>query len=114
MAGSQPPVYSQQIWAQAGLAGTVTVAPPAGYKYVVRDIDVFYVTGLAGADFHAEIEIPGVAFFPTFAFMSWSAADPSSVKSWRGRQVVQPGQALILLTTGALDVTCSGYALSLP
>ncbi len=83
------------------------VLPPD--KIVVRDIDVFYVNGLAGADFHAELE--GGA---TFAFFSFAPLSGDKLQSWRGRQVIEPGQTWTISTTGALDVSVSGYKLTGP
>jgi hypothetical protein len=103
------PVYSFQFISIAGLAGTATAGPAAGYVAVIRDIDIYYVTGLAGADCQVQ-RLGG----PVFAFFSFGPTDPSAVKSWHGRQVLFDTDELIVTTTGALDVSVSGYVLTAP
>lgn len=101
------PLYSTLFFSAPGLAGLESYNVPAGYVAVIRDIDVYYVTGLAGAD--CQVQMQGGA---VFAFFSFGPTDPSAVKSWRGRQVIPGLRTLEIITTGALDVSVSGYLLT--
>jgi hypothetical protein len=102
-------VYSVTFVDAPGLAGTAFYVIPAGQIIIVRDIDVYYVTGLAGAD--CQVQFQGGA---VFSFASFGPGDPPSVKSWRGRQVSGALPGLQVTTSGALDVRISGYVLTAP
>ena len=83
---------------------------PAGFVYVVRDIDALEQTGTAGATM--------VLVGQTGAFI-WLAGGLTgpAVGNWafRGRQVYAEGeQVAVKSTLGTWAVSVSGYQLSLP
>lgn len=100
-------VYSTRlIEAHATSAETYTV--PAGYRLVVRDADCFYPGGLGQS---AQLEGPAGQIFAYFPF---AAAVNGVLSSWRGRQVFEPGETITFASTAAMDITVSGYLLTLP
>lgn len=104
------PVYSTQFIARAGLNVNVGYTVPAGYRAVLRDVDVACATGSGDTRiFFLENPQGGLV---------WVAiANPESYVSfqWRGRQVYNPGEIITFNPAeGAWDVMGSGYLLTLP
>lgn len=105
------PVYSSRFIQQKGLTSSASFAVPAGYIAVLRDLDSFIGTpaGLNSIFLHGAL---GQAIW-------WSEATigQSQYASWRGRQVFEPGELIVVeVDVGALDaydVTVSGYLLTL-
>ena len=103
------PVYSTRIFAALALEGSQTFTCPAGYRTVLRDVDLwmynnadtdfFYVAGSEDQNIWAIVADAGV--FGAY--------------QWRGRQVFNPGELIIFSNAGGfVDVTASGYLLTLP
>lgn len=103
------PVYSIQMYAN-NLNGGASVTVPAGVKWVVRDIDVSYVTSSSTrADLY--VVMTGViVWYQALETMSL----PGVSAAWRGRQVIDPGDTLQFITSELLGIKVSGYALTLP
>lgn len=104
-----PPVYSVELVAVAGLAGTVLFTVPAGNIVILRDLDVTYFSGLTSAG----CNLTG-SQGQTIAHLGWASLESTSTKSWRGRQVIGPAEHFEVITDSALDVTLSGYLLTAP
>lgn len=101
------PVYSVRFFAEHGLNGTVTYTVPAGFKAVLRDLDAYNGGGVISTSVFLEGN-NGQSIW------SDSSSAQAKVSQWRGRQVIEPGETITLTTTGAWDITVSGYLLSLP
>jgi hypothetical protein len=112
------PVYSVVIHRERGFEGSLTIAPPAGYVWVVRDVDVYANAQLDQAtDFFVEEASTGA----TFVWFNWSASE-QNLKQWRGRQVIPSlalggGITIRQVTTLPdislpVDVSISGYQLT--
>lgn len=105
------PVYSHSFITIEGLTGAHSYAPESGYKAIVRDIDV-YATGVLDIPFtyvfaHGS---DGQAFF----YYQWEPG-AQAWEGWRGRQVIESGQSFDITSyNGPVDVSVSGYLLSLP
>lgn len=102
------PVYSTRFVAEAGFTGSAAFAVPAGYLVVVRDIDV---VAFVGTGVTIEAGIGGSAVF-------WSLTLNPTITpfwgSWRGRQIINAGEQLVISTDAPADFAASGYLLSLP
>lgn len=81
---------------------------PAGYVAIVRDADCFYPGGLGQSGQLANASGGIFAYFP------FAAAINGVLVSWRGRQVLQPGEVFGFISTTAMDIMVSGYLLALP
>lgn len=102
-------VYSVQFVALAELTGSHGLDVPAGYKYILRDVDVVNRSGSAVA-----FGLVGSA--GQFVWY-WDPLYNANALGgqWRGRQVFNPGEQIVFnALSGAWDVTASGYALTLP
>lgn len=99
--------YSTSFAALQGLSGDHALTVPSGEVWVIRDIDV-YADDFAPAEFY----FIG-ASTQTIAYWQSSGASTPSTYQWRGRQVFEPGETIILRATNAADVTMSGYRLTL-
>lgn len=101
-------VYSTRFLEEAGFTGSAAFAVPAGYVAVVRDIDV---VAFAGTGVTIEAGLGGGAVF-------WSLTlNPTLTPfwgSWRGRQILNAGEQLVVATDASADFMASGYLLSLP
>lgn len=75
---------------------------------IVRDIDVTVFTG-AGATVEAGVGGGAVFWGFTFGVVAILAWQP-----WRGRQVLEAGEQLVLQSDASADMMASGYLLSLP
>jgi hypothetical protein len=102
------PVYSQRLL-HGAFTASVSATVPAGFCWVVRDADVYWI-GAAAADV-AQLVVNGIAAIALFN----GPANQPQVFPWRGRQVLNPGDQL-LFTAGTVNwqVLVSGYALTLP
>lgn len=102
-------VYSHRFLEELGLNGTRTITVDAGYTAVIRDIRVYasngglspivwYLQGTLGQS------------------LDWFSVDPAEtgIHFWTGRQVFYSGESIAAVTTGAMDVTISGYLLVNP
>lgn len=106
------PVYSVQLAAHVNYTGTLDVFVPDGYKYVVRDIDVFWNASSDSSD----LLFKGNPGNIIYAFIPVPGA--SGQGSWRGRQVFETSQKFTMqwigLGTRGFDFQVSGYQLTLP
>lgn len=100
-------VYSVQFAALQGLNGTHTLTVPAGFKAVLRDLDAYNGGGASSTDLFL------IGSAGQTIFNDSSALQPKN-SQWRGRQVLEELETWALRTTGAWDVTVSGYLLTLP
>lgn len=107
------PVYSLRIFATGGLtpgAGVVGPIVPAGFVYVLRDIDMFEETAAGSTILTVRNQTGGVLIQvqagTTISSRNWE---------WRGRQVYNEGeQVAFLAVVGQWSVAASGYQLTLP
>lgn len=103
-----PTVFSKRLLVVKGLTAEIHAAPPAGTKWVIRDVETYANVGLAGSRFTlmGELEQAILSFV-------WS---PNSTQSfqWQGRIVVEQGTQIGVKADSATDVTISGYELTLP
>jgi hypothetical protein len=105
---STQPVYSIAMFEQHDLVGlSASVGPEDGFLWVVRCVD--FVIGNALAQF-AFVGAGGQAVFSE----SVGPQAGFSTSSWRGRYVVTHPEQIYFSSTSAVDVTASGYNLSLP
>lgn len=102
------PLYSYQFLAALGLNGSLPYTVPGDVRAVLRDLDAYY-NGLVEASIHLEGSLGQTIWYNGF-----SAGGNPQYASWRGRQVLDPGDTLTVTTDQAIDVTISGYLLSLP
>lgn len=101
-------VYSILVQASIGLNGTLTLTVPAGYKWILRDFDVYWGGGAIAKTVYLRGTAGQAIWFNGFAIGGGQYA------SWRGRQVINPGKTCAIVTNDAMDVTLSGYQLTLP
>ena len=102
------PVYSTRFLAEAGFTGEAAFEVPGGYVAVVRDIDAVVYTG---AGYTIQAGIGGLTNF--WAITTGVVAVTDSIQ-WRGRQVLNAGEQLVIATDASADFVASGYLLSLP
>ena len=102
------PVYSLLIFAEAGVDGLRVMSPPDGFRWVVRDIDVYANVTFASREVHI-IGSQG----QTFAWWDWNTGDQAAFH-WTGRQCIDPPGQLRVVTSDLVDVSISGYQLALP
>jgi hypothetical protein len=105
------PVYSTNFIAELGLVGAISLTVPSTEVYVIRDIDV-YADGAISVPFTYVFAhgANGQAFF----YYQWEPGT-QAWEQWRGRQVMSPGTTWdVTSSNGAVDVTVSGYILTLP
>lgn len=112
-------IYSAQLFAGHVPSG-VTDLPPIGdgLVCVVRDVDVYWGGGLPPwAAFHLRggPEQTFVYLGPDPNEQGAGGSMPEQLWSWRGRQVINPGEVLSIdVGNGPVDVTISGYLLTAP
>lgn len=106
-------VYSLRIFSAGGLtssAGVVGPTVPNNFLYVLRDIDVFELSGSASAGM--------VVLNPTLGFLVFFSGPLEPVTrsyAWRGRQVYSPGEQVgFQVQNGTWAIMASGYQLTLP
>jgi hypothetical protein len=103
-------VYSTNFLDLHAAALGIGYEVPAGFKAIVRDIDVFF-TALAVINLNIIGPSGG-----TFAYFSYIPSG-SAFQDWRGRQVFSPGDVIGVTGTidaGSFDLRMSGYLLTLP
>jgi hypothetical protein len=107
------PVYSLRLFAHGGITpggGTIGPVVPAGVVWVVRDIDAFNHTSVAGDSLFVFNQVTGVLV----AFSLASSTAPLNYP-WRGRQVYAEGEQIGLRSfQGTWSAAISGYQLTLP
>ena len=83
---------------------------PAGFVYVLRDIDLFELTGAAAT--FAQVLSPVIGVLALFA----GQLEPTTRSyAWRGRQVYADGEQVgFQVLAGTWSITASGYQLTLP
>lgn len=101
-------VYSICFIAHQGLNGTDTYVCPEDRVLVIRDLDAYANVTLASR----ELYLLG-ANGQTIYHDAWGEESQHS-SQWSGRQVIEPGQSFSVHTTDLIDVTVSGYLLTLP
>jgi hypothetical protein len=103
-------VYSSRYWKvhNASGVGAATFTVPAGYRGVLRSVDVYY--GGSGAP-SATIQIDGAPVV-VLQYFSWSPLTPGS-RSWSGGQVIETGETVEIVCSDAMDTVASGYLLPL-
>jgi hypothetical protein len=101
-------LYSVRFFAEVGLNGTRAYAVQAGFRAVVRDIDVYASAGFSPK--HARF------FNSAGGTIKLFQVDPDTAISsqWTGRQVFEAGELIAVTTDGPMDVTVSGYLLTVP
>lgn len=106
-------VYSLRIFATASLtaaSGTVGPHVPAGFIYVLRDIDVVEISGSGTGVMQVQAQTLGVLW----VFQRGSTL-ASAYGSWRGRQVYAEGEQVgFTVGSGTWSIAASGYQLTLP
>lgn len=106
-------VYSQRFFAGAAASPVGPVGPvvPAGFVWVVRDVDA--VVRSSGT---AQMELLGQVAGQILVLWSYPQSPvPDNNFTWRGRQVFAEGERVgINVLSGNWDVGISGYQLTLP
>ena len=102
------PVYSSRFAGIQGLDGVAGFTVPPGVVWVLRDLDAYY-NGFTVASIH----LLG-STMQTIWYNGFGGGGNPQYASWRGRQVLNPGEGFQLTTDQAIDVTVSGYVLTLP
>lgn len=102
------PVYSERLAQVLGLSGLELVSIPAGFTAVLRDFDVYWGGGVIRRAVFLRGAGGQTIFYNSFGDTGGQYA------SWRGRQVIQAGETFSIFTEDAMDVTLSGYLLTLP
>lgn len=102
------PVYSTRFLAGAGITSAVTFTCPTGFVAVLRDLDTFYAGLLV-----ATARLIGSEGQTIWANAFAGGSEPEYA-SWRGRQVLEVGETCSLDSSGATDMTLSGYLLTTP
>jgi len=100
-------VYSKRLYEGRNVSSGALVVPP-GVVWVVRDIDAFFGGGVSGG----ALNVTGT-LGQTFAYFPYTGLVSSSFE-WRGRQIFDAGDAWGFVSGAGVDLTISGYELSLP
>lgn len=98
------------------LAGTIggsgaTAVLPAGYAYVVRDIEVFGST--SEVPYQGTVAIDGIGPFFAWYMVEGEASSPPW-RQWQGRVFMNAGETLRVEVTALQVVNVCGYQLRLP
>lgn len=101
-------VYSVSIAQVQGLDGTQTIFVPPASILVVRDIWAYWNSS---DEVFAKLHCIGDEG-QTFYFALWTTIDADPIAFWQGRMVLHT--SLTLTTDNPVDVSVSGYHLSLP
>lgn len=103
------PVYSVRLFEALGLEDVVSFTCVEGFTTVIRDVDIFFYAH----DTESGFSLAG-ALGQYFWVVTVPAGDGTTLQ-WRGRQVFNPGDTVgVGVGPGQVDVTISGYQLSLP
>jgi hypothetical protein len=106
-------VYSLRIFGHASLTsagGRVGPVVPDGLVYVLRDIDVYELTGAGGTLMNVYNQLEGL-------LVEWVGGTTAEQRAfaWRGRQVYAPGEQVgFNVVAGTWAIAASGYQLTLP
>jgi hypothetical protein len=103
-------VYSNRLFQALALMASASFTVPAGFKAVLRDVDVFVYGSTTGQAFSIVGPIGQIIW-------NLNIGGPSngSWHQWSGRQVFGPGEQVFFEATApGTDVTASGYLLQLP
>lgn len=106
------PVYSQRLYAVAGLSPVGVVGPvvPDGVVWVLRDLDIVDRSTSFPSELAVYNQVGGL-----LAFVSRGASTESPGFAWRGRQIYASTERIGFQTlAGAWDIAASGYQLTLP
>jgi len=106
------PLYSHCLITEKNLTGGASYVAPAGYIFIVRDIDVVDNSALGENVFETWILSAATGANPFFDV--WKSPPGGASHQWRGRQVGEEGDSLDVFVAAGLDVRISGYVLSLP
>lgn len=106
-------VYSVRLATNIVSAGPVLVyTVPAGIAAVVRDVLATQVSASSGA-FSIFLTVAGGA--SNLRLWTWGSIPDFGNVHWEGRQVLEPGDTLSVITDGSTwHYSISGYQLSLP
>lgn len=102
-------VYSTRILYQQGLVGSETVVPPPGNLWIVRDIWLYWNLSSAPV---TKVHVSGDVG-QTFEYAQFDVATPNQLAFWQGRVVIE-NSLTVSVSGDPVDVTVSGYILSLP
>lgn len=102
------PVYSTRFLAGVGVTTAIVFTCPTGFVTVLRDLDTFYAGLLV-----ATARLIGSEGQTIWANAFAGGSEPEYA-SWRGRQVLIAGETVSLDSSGATDMTLSGYLLTTP
>jgi hypothetical protein len=102
-------VYSTRFMAGVPSGTPLLYTVPAGYKAVVRNIDIWQpITAVTNL---VEVAVFGLAIF----YVAYASATVQTADHWDGRQVLNAGDTLYASSNYALaNLMASGYLLSLP
>jgi hypothetical protein len=101
-------VYSVSVAQVQGLDGNQVIFVPDGHVLVIRDIWAYWNSS---SELFAKLHVSGDDD-QTFFFALWTTIDADPLAFWQGRAVIQ--NHITLSTDNPVDVTVSGYSLSLP
>jgi hypothetical protein len=107
---SRAPVYTIQLYVGTVVHGSGVVGPvvPAGFVYVLRDVDMQESSGTVGANFSIRNGAGGLLWQKTLV-----AGDVDASFAWRGRQAYSAGQQIGFRGfSGSWYVAATGYALT--
>jgi hypothetical protein len=102
-------LYSISLFQANGIVGSSVLIVPAGYLWVIRNVDVYVAAPLLSS---VDVRMLGTAG-QTIWWLT-TDADTTQHAQWEGRQVLPSGEHLTFSTTGAADITASGYQLLEP
>lgn len=103
-------VYSSNFGQLHAFNGLYAFNVPAGQVLVLRDVDLF-----APAQIGTEVEVFLQGDLGQTIWYVVADGTTAINEQWRGRQVFGEGQQIYVnVTSGHVDVTLSGYLLSLP
>ena len=107
-------VYSELLYATAGLTGEITIAPADGFLRVLRCLDVYWGGGTSGSP---SVHMRGSAGQTIVEFHADEQNPTQAIDShhwqWTGRQVIPAGETFGFTVDGPpADVSRSGYRLT--
>ena len=85
-----------------------TYLVPAGFVAVVRDVDAYFGSSLSVKTVFARGSAAQIFWQETVG------ANLAGWRQWEGRQVIYAGETLSLFADELVDLTASGYLLTLP
>lgn len=102
-------VYSTRILVEKGLHGAISAIPDEGTVLILRDLWVFWNPVSLN---HSTVHLIGDVG-QTISFFEFDLTSPTQTGFWQGRQVVETS-VTITADGDPVDVSLSGYALTLP